>query len=149
MKPTVFTRSCEIAAPAEALRDWHFAPGAFEKLVPPWEPITPLVPLRGMTEGAVAVFAQNFGPFSLPWIARHHLHAEGFTDVQVWGPFASWEHRHEFLAISPNSSRLVDTIHYRLPGGWIGALVGGWFVRRKLEKMFDYRHRVTREAFCA
>jgi ligand-binding SRPBCC domain-containing protein len=34
-----------------------------------------------------------------------------------------------------------------LPLGFIGGLLGGWFVDKKLRKLFRYRHNVTAEAF--
>jgi len=34
-------------------------------------------------------------------------------------------------------------IEYRLPGGFVGRLVGGRFVQSTLERVFAYRHRVT------
>jgi ligand-binding SRPBCC domain-containing protein len=42
---------------------------------------------------------------------------------------------------------LEDTIEYELPLGAIGRLVGGPLVRRKLKRLFAYRHDVTRQAF--
>jgi len=47
---------------------------------------------------------------------------------------------------NPTETRRVfleDRIEYRLPFGWLGHLVGGWLVRRKLRRMFDYRHETT------
>jgi ligand-binding SRPBCC domain-containing protein len=43
-------------------------------------------------------------------------------------------------------SWLVDHIEYELPLGAIGNLVAGRFVRNKIDKMFDYRHAVTKRA---
>jgi hypothetical protein len=38
-------------------------------------------------------------------------------------------------------------VEYALPFGALGRWLGGWYVRRKLEKLFEYRHDVTaREA---
>jgi ligand-binding SRPBCC domain-containing protein len=30
--------------------------------------------------------------------------------------------------------------------GLLGSLLGGWFVQKKLQKLFRYRHNVTAEA---
>jgi ligand-binding SRPBCC domain-containing protein len=38
---------------------------------------------------------------------------------------------------------------YELPFGWAGKLVAGWFVQRKLIRLFEYRHRVTAQAMRA
>jgi hypothetical protein len=34
-------------------------------------------------------------------------------------------------------------VEYALPFGIFGRWVAGWYVRRKLEKLFEYRHQVT------
>jgi ligand-binding SRPBCC domain-containing protein len=47
----------------------------------------------------------------------------------------------------PESCRLEDRVEYELPLGLIGDLFGGWFVDKKLRKLFRYRHNVTAEAF--
>jgi ligand-binding SRPBCC domain-containing protein len=47
----------------------------------------------------------------------------------------------------PNYCRLEDRVEYELPLGFIGSLLGGWFVDKKLRKLFRYRHNVTAEAF--
>jgi len=36
-----------------------------------------------------------------------------------------------------------DTVRYRLPAGWLGALAGGIKVARDVERIFEYRsHRI-------
>jgi ligand-binding SRPBCC domain-containing protein len=47
----------------------------------------------------------------------------------------------------PAASFLEDRITYALPFGPLGHWVAGRLVRRRLERMFEYRHRVTAEAF--
>jgi uncharacterized protein len=49
------------------------------------------------------------------------------------------------IPVGPKACRLEDSIVYELPFGWPGKILGGWFVRRKLEKLFRYRHRLTAE----
>jgi ligand-binding SRPBCC domain-containing protein len=34
-------------------------------------------------------------------------------------------------------------VEYALPFGFLGRWFGGWFVRRKLERLFRFRHEVT------
>jgi hypothetical protein len=36
----------------------------------------------------------------------------------------------------PKSCRLEDRVEYELPLGFIGSLLGGWFVDKKLRKLF-------------
>jgi hypothetical protein len=41
-------------------------------------------------------------------------------------------------------SFLTDHIEYELPLGVVGNLAVGWFVKRRMERMFAYRHEITR-----
>jgi ligand-binding SRPBCC domain-containing protein len=42
-----------------------------------------------------------------------------------------------------------DTVRYRLPAGWLGALAGGRKVASDVERIFDYRSRKIDERFGA
>lgn len=143
MSDLTFTRSCEIDAPVEALRHWHFRPGAFVRLNPPWEKATVLSMPEPLVDGSRAIIEVGIGPVRKRWIAEHEITPTGFIDRQIEGPFALWEHEHRFEAITPKTSRLTDSIRYRLPLGWLGRLFGKPIVERKLERLFRYRHTVT------
>jgi len=68
-----------------------------------------------------------------------------FADRQVHGPFSYWYHRHLFLDDTQGGTILRDEVNYRLPLGMLGEFLGQSFVESRLQKMFDYRHRVTKE----
>ena len=82
------------------------------------------------------------------WKFEHSDYREGrqFRDVQTAGPFRRWEHTHLFIPDGADARRLEDRIAYDLPFGWLGNLLGGWTIRGKLKRTFEYRHRVTAEA---
>jgi ligand-binding SRPBCC domain-containing protein len=61
-----------------------------------------------------------------------------FIDVQVRGPYRLWRHTHEFAA-EGRGTRMSDTVEYQMPLGPLGAAARALFVRRTLEKIFDYR----------
>jgi len=138
-----FTKSSNISAPVESLRDWHFRPGAFGRLNPPWEKARVLSEPGPLVDGFRAVIEVTAGPIKQLWTADHEITGDGFIDRQISGPFARWEHHHQFQATGPKTSRLTDSITFRLPLGAPGRLFGESFVRKKLERMFDYRHAVT------
>ena len=79
------------------------------------------------------------------WVAEHQDFEEGryFSDVQVSGPFAYWKHTHTFEPDGPTACFLEDRVEYALPFGVLGRWFAGWYVRRKLTKLFEYRHEVT------
>jgi ligand-binding SRPBCC domain-containing protein len=72
-----------------------------------------------------------------------------FRDIQIKGPFALWRHTHRFEPDGASACYLEDRVEYALPMGALGAMVAGRFVRRKLDRLFAYRHEVTASALRA
>jgi hypothetical protein len=50
-----------------------------------------------------------------------------------------------FEADGRDACYLEDRIEYAAPLGIIGNCLLGWIIERKLDRLFEYRHRVTRE----
>lgn len=144
-----FMKSSEIPASARDVFAWHQRPDALKQLIPPWERVIVEQTPASLGDGATAVLVLHVGPIKLRWVARHRDFIDRgedggeFTDEQVSGPFTSWVHRHIVRAKGPASCVLEDRITYAVPLGWIGELLAGWHVRRKLQRMFDYRHAAT------
>ncbi len=144
-----FIKRSRIGASAETLYRWHIEPGALERLTPPGERLRVVSRTGGIEDGARVAF--RVGPLRLLWVAEHSdvIPGRQFRDVQIRGPFRRWAHTHRFLADGPSACYLVDEIVYEFPFGRLGRFVAGRFVRRKIESLFDYRHRLTAEAFQA
>ncbi|MEO8075694.1 MAG: SRPBCC family protein [Acidobacteriota bacterium] len=149
MHRITFVASSRIPASAEAVFDWHEAPGAFEQLTPPWERVRVLRHEGGIRDGAQVSLLVGPAPFSLRWDLEHrdYQHGRSFTDEQRKGPFRSWRHVHRMIPQGPDACVLEDTIEYELPLGGLGRLFAKSFAQRKLKRLFDYRHAVTRRAF--
>jgi hypothetical protein len=144
-----FVATTRIRASAEAVFDWHEAPGAFERLTPSWERVRVLSHEGGIRDGARVSLLVGPAPFSLRWDLEHrdYQYGRSFTDVQRRGPFRHWEHVHRMIPEGPDACVLEDAIEYELPLGTLGWLVGRPLVSRKLKRLFAYRHAVTRRAF--
>jgi uncharacterized protein (TIGR01777 family) len=129
-------------ASARAVFDWHSRPGAFERLNPPFDPVQVVERSGGIAVGARTVLRVHGGPLSHRFVAVHTALEDGvsFSDTQESGPFALFEQTHRMLPEGPDRSMLEDDIHYRLPLGALGALVGGRLARTKLQSLFAYRH---------
>jgi len=149
---SVFFQTTQIEAAAADVFRWHQSPDALKKLIPPWEPVTVEQAPASLADGQIAILIIRTGPFKLRWVARHRDFIDRgdrggeFTDEQVSGPFASWCHRHVVEANGPNRCMLEDRIEYTIRFGKTGNLLAGWYVRRKLKRMFDFRHSATKLA---
>ncbi|MBL8952757.1 MAG: TIGR01777 family oxidoreductase, partial [Myxococcaceae bacterium] len=128
-----------VAATAAELYAWHARARAFERLNPPFDPVE-LVSRSGpggLKVGTRVTVNVKVGPLSQPWVAEHTADEPGrlFRDEQRDGPFSRWVHTHRFA-----DGELHDEIDFSLP-------VGESFAAKKLEKVFGYRHAVTRADF--
>jgi uncharacterized protein (TIGR01777 family) len=148
LKTDVFERTVKLPSTAADAFAWHERAGALERLTPPWEKAE-LVERSGdgLEPGARIKLRTRIGPFSLDWLAEHRDYVPGklFRDVALSGPFAAWDHRHEFSDTADGSCELRDHVDYALPLGALGRRVAGGFVRGKLAAMFAYRQTLTRE----
>lgn len=66
-----------------------------------------------------------------------------FVDEALSSPYRHWHHEHQFVSC-PEGTRVLDTVHYGVPGG---ALMHTLFVRRDVEKIFEYRQQVLKQRF--
>lgn len=142
-----FTKETAMPVSASTLYRWHMQPGAFDQLVPPDQKIEVLERPERLEAGAKLIMKIYLGPIGVRWVAHHRDFVQNrqFVDEQVRGPFAHWIHTHRFIPVDEHASILSDHIEYRLPGGKLGELLGGWAIEAMLERMFDYRHTQTRK----
>ena len=142
-----FVKESVIKATPERVFAFHELPDAFERLVPPWENAK-IIQKADITKiGSRAIIEQKlFGIFPSRWVAEHTQYEppKMFEDVQISGPFASWRHRHIVLP-HDGGAILRDEIEYEPPLWILGELAAPFAIVPKLEKMFDYRHEVTRK----
>jgi len=132
---------------ARALFEWHERPGAFDRLTPAWMPVELRHREGGIRDGARVTIALPLGPISIPWTLGHvgYQASEEFRDIQIRGPFRSWEHVHRMEPVSESSSVLDDRITFELPLPPLGGLVAGWYTRAELARLLQWRHTLTRQ----
>lgn len=142
-----YIKESRLAAPPEVVFRFHESPEALRRLIPPWERMEVVESSGSLAPGSRVVLAGRIGPVPVRWVAVHTEYdpPHGFADRQESGPFARWHHRHRFLDDGRGGTVLRDEIDYEPPFGALGRWAGGWFIRRQLEKMFTYRHDVTRQ----
>jgi uncharacterized protein (TIGR01777 family) len=118
---------------------WHKQPGALARFTPPWQKLKLVRKIGGLESGSEVEFQMKLGPVWKTWLARHTDYQEGrlFRDIQVKGPFGSWDHQHIFEDASAGC-RYVDRIHYNAPLS-MNFLSGS--IEKELNRAFSYRHQ--------
>ena len=69
-----------------------------------------------------------------------------FVDQQIKGPYTFWHHTHTFKLVE-GGVEIIDEVKYSLPLGWLGTLAHAIWVRKDLEKIFEYRKTVIQHYF--
>jgi len=69
-----------------------------------------------------------------------------FVDEQRRGPYALWHHEHHFKQIN-GGVEMTDLLHYALPFGLLGRIVHRLFVKKQLERIFEYRFQKAEALF--
>jgi ligand-binding SRPBCC domain-containing protein len=82
------------------------------------------------------------------WVSEitHVKEGEYFVDVQLYGPYAMWHHKH-FINEINGGIEMEDIIDYKVPLGFLGQLVHPILVAPKLKEIFDYRRKKLIEIF--
>ncbi len=82
------------------------------------------------------------------WVTEITQCVEGqyFIDEQRFGPYRFWHHQHHFKEIE-NGILMNDILHYVLPFGPLGELIGKLFIHKKVMNIFSYREKKLNEIF--
>lgn len=120
-----------------------------EAITPPWlhfEVTTP-APIE-MRAGTLIDYRLRLRGVPVRWHTRIEAWERGrrFVDRQLKGPYRLWHHTHDFEADGVGGTIMRDTVLYALPLGLVGALAHVLFVRRDIERIFDYRRQAIERA---
>ena len=120
-----------------------------EAITPPWlgfRVITP-GPIE-MSAGTLIEYRLRLHGVPVRWLTRieEWEPPRRFVDVQVRGPYRHWRHTHSFEPAEDGGTVMRDEVRYALPLGRLGSLAGTLFVRRDLERIFDYRRDAVARA---
>jgi len=119
-----------------------------EALTPPWlkfEVLTPapivmrpgtLIDYRIIVHGLPIRWRTEI----VEWNPPHQ-----FVDVQLRGPYKLWHHTHSFEE-RDGGTICLDHVRYRPRGG---AIINWLFVRRDVERIFQYRQERMKEMFAS
>jgi len=126
--------------PVQRVWQWYDSPGAFRRIMPEWEGITPLQ-AGALKNGETTKFKVRIGPIKKKWVAQHHSVVQGevFHDRMVKGPFGTWEHEHRFTPVDANTSQIHDIVQWKLPLHMLTWWTAPFTVKGRMDQMFAYR----------
>lgn len=135
--------------PAEAW-DYFSDPRNLERITPPslGLEIASDLPAR-MHPGMIVIYkVRPLLGIPVRWVTEitHVREPILFVDEQRFGPYRFWHHQHHFREID-GGTEVIDRVHYALPFGFLGWLLGSGIVRRQLAEIFSFRKRFLEETF--
>ncbi|CAN5879206.1 TIGR01777 family oxidoreductase [soil metagenome] len=128
--------SSVIGHPIDEVFAWHGRPGAFLRLIPPWQPMTAVQEAGSLADGTAVLGL----PGGLRWVAQHDPSAydppRRFVDkLSSSGPrswparvIGYWRHTHEFADRGDGTTLMTDRLDTPIP-------------EAVLRSTFAYRHR--------
>jgi len=142
----IYEKTSLIECQVEDLFDFHLDTNNLKAISPKGIQVTLLNEGFTPKEGAVLKLrtVKNFIP--IIWEVKiDTLNAPNLlVDIAMKSPFKSWKHSHIFTQKEKNICELKDIVEYSLPFGLIGVLFN-FFVRYELQKMFEFRHMITKK----
>ncbi len=146
----------DLPAPRSEVFEFFSDPANLEALTPPWlrfEVLTPRPLPRG--EGALFDYRIKVRGLAIKWrtLIETFVPGEKFVDRQIAGPYALWHHTHRFEDLPPSTNwpgggtRMTDTVRYRVGWGLAGRIVTVLWVRKDIQRIFEFRKQVLAERF--
>jgi ligand-binding SRPBCC domain-containing protein len=136
-----------LSAPLDRVFDFFAQAGNLERITPPWLHFELLgeAPAE-LGVGTLIDYRLHVRRIPIRWRSRIEEWEPGrsFVDRQLRGPYRLWHHRHTFT-LQDGGTLVRDEVTYALPFGRAGQFAHPLFVRRDLERIFEYRHRAVQE----
>jgi ligand-binding SRPBCC domain-containing protein len=142
MREHILQRRQRVPVSVERAFEFYAAAVNLEPMTPPW------LHFRVTTPGPIAMgvgtlldYRLRLHGFPIRWQTRIETWEPPlrFSDTQVRGPYSLWEHTHVFEPQGGRACAVHDRVRYAIPYGLLGELAHGLFVRRDLERIFDFR----------
>lgn len=130
-----------VRRPVDETFEFFATPANLHRITPPGLGFAYTTPPEPMREGLEIGY--RIRPlFGVPvrWTTRigRYEPPDGFTDIQVRGPYRRWEHHHQFEQVD-DGTLVGDEIDYEVPGWAAGDVIDRLVIRNELTWIFRYR----------
>lgn len=130
--------------------DFFSSPANLQKITPPdmGFDITSELPEKMYPGMIISYKVRPLFGIPVKWVTEitHIKKPVYFIDNQLSGPYRVWHHQHFFKEVE-GGTEMTDIVHYDLPAAFLGNIVHWLLVRKKVEEIFDYRHKILVERF--
>ncbi len=149
----VFTLNKEILLPIPIKQAWSFFsnPVNLKKITPPemnFDIISGDLPEKIFSGLMIQYSVSPLKGIKVNWLSeiKHVNEPYSFIDEQRSGPYSFWYHQHSFEEMGSNT-RMTDLVYYSLPFYMIGSIANSFFVKKKLDHIFNYRTKAIADLF--
>jgi ligand-binding SRPBCC domain-containing protein len=133
-----------VKAPLAAVKHFHSRSSSMGAITPPPVFVQFHQAPAELDEGSEMRFTLWMGPIPIHWQAQiENVHAGGFDDRQLKGPFRFWVHHHTFIELDPQTTVVEDSVEAELHPNLFLRLVG-FFMWLNMPLLFAYRGWKTR-----
>ncbi len=142
-----FIKESLINASPERVFGFHELPDALERLIPPWDDVEIVQRADISKVGSQAILVSTVFGFIKQKIVAEHTKYEPpklFEDTLVSSPFKKWVHQH-IVEAHADGAILRDVIEFDPGYSFVGEFGAKLLILPMIRKMFDYRHKVTKE----
>ncbi len=124
-----------IPLPVDQVFAWHERPGAMQRLLPPWQPVTAITQADSLKDGTSVLGLPAGLRWNAPHLAQRYVPQRLFVDqLKLEGPLSkaatalTWTHEHHFEPLDGDRCLVRDVVETNLPATQVHRLLG-------------YRHR--------
>lgn len=144
----VLERTQRVGAPLDETFAFFADARNLETITPPWLRFRIVDAPDTLHDGARLAYRLRLFGMGIGWLTEitDWRPPRTFTDLQLEGPYALWEHTHRLTPVA-GGTEIYDHVRYRLPFEPLSACVRAFTVERWLASIFDYRARKIEEIF--
>ena len=146
MSHRIYEKTSLIECSIEELFEFHLDLNNLQAITPKDTKVSLAGELFTPKEGDILRLktVKNFIPIDWDVLIQKVQKPNILVDLALKSPFSFWEHSHIFTQKENGMCELKDVVEYKAPFGFVGVLFD-FFVRYELEKMFTYRHEITKK----
>ena len=136
--------------PIDQVFKFFSRPENLQVITPPWLDFRMVEAPQALGTGALIRYRLRWRGIPIRWTTEISEWSPPyrFVDRELSGPYALWNHEHDFVAESGGTT-MRDLVTYALPFGFVGRLSHRLMVARDVSRIFDFRAEAMDKLFPA